>query len=162
MRNINLQPINEAVAEVKSDLEREIARYKNYIKEARKEAKVKIKEIETARPILADLDAAGVDMTVYRFGTTATIDLGFFPCSKAGNARLAAEVRRVRLAVGCKLAKTDRLEIADAGKKHVRYELRAENLDIRVTFVRKLARTAKCKIVTKTEKSSYTRLVCEA
>jgi hypothetical protein len=130
---------------------------RSYVKNLRENAKERVERARQTREALQKLEAAGV-VLAHCHTTYAYIELGFFPTTKGGNSRLAEAVRRVRLALGCKLD-MDGKEVNDAKKRLVTVTLRATNYpSVRVQFERKLPKGAKCRIVRC--RTSYTTLVC--
>lgn len=155
----NLRPINDIIAKIRAEAERDIVNNAKYLREA---AERKIARVETNRRALALLDGAGFDLDLpeWHSGSNYTLDLGFFPNTRAGHRALAEKVRAVRLALDCRLAPGGK-QVDDAKKGTVTFTLDPVDFPgIEVAYTRRLPRSAKCKIVR--ERRTVTTLVCEA
>lgn len=156
-RHIELRPINDIIVDIRRETEEEIQRS---TQSARQRAEDRIRAVELNRQAFALLDAAGFDLYLaeYLKGTSYTLDLGYFPQTKAGNKALVESLRKVRVTLGCRLENEGK-EIADCKKKHITYTLKPVDFpNIRVTFERRLPPGAKCRIVT--QRNTYRSLVC--
>lgn len=168
-RQVELRPINDIIARVKEEGETSL---KRCVERIRKETEDTIARIERNRQVLADLDAAGIELHLYEWmrGDSVSIDLGFFPSTKKGNRELASKLRAIRDILGCRLGEPAK-DLANARKRHVGFTYHPEAFPgIRVTFQRKLPPTPKrsltngkpqprCRIVT--QRSTYKTLVCD-
>jgi len=158
-RVIALKPINEIVAKLRERYDRDAAeaveRYKRYGDEA-------IAKVDNNRRAFAMLDAAGIDLQLYEWdnGVCATIDLGFFPSTRAGSRALADKLRTIRVALESKLGLPEK-GIVDDKRAHLRFTICPVDFpEIKIVYQRRLPKGAKCKIVT--TRSTYRSLVCEA
>jgi hypothetical protein len=144
---------DQLLVEANADIE-------NYIKRTREGVKERIKQIAETRQALALLDAANIDFRVpyYTKGAEAQITLGFFSNSKKSNRSLAKQLRDIRVALGCSLGDVDK-SIEDSDKRLLKYSMKAKDFNVRVTFIKKLPKAAKCKMVRQT--TSYVSLVCD-
>lgn len=158
-----LRPLSEVVAELERSLERQIAWW-------HEQTAKNIRLVETNRRAFAMLDCAGfaIDPPHWEAGSGPyTLALGYFPPTKRGNAKLAAQVRKLRLALDTPLgtpAQDASAKQPKTGRPRVEFTYSpAEFPGLRVTFERHLPRGGKCRIVRKrhTSTSTYTRMVCK-
>lgn len=153
-----IKPLSECIDTIKKGCEESI---ESSIKYHRDQCDEKIAKVERNRPIMALLDAAGFKIKTYYWdhGADFKVDLGFFPSSRAGSRELADQLRTIRLLIEEKLG-TPGKEIDDDKKGHVLFTLQPPAIPgMHITYSRRLAKGAKCKIVT--TRSTYRRLVCE-
>lgn len=153
--SLNLKPLAEVIAQEAKELEATL-------QFQREQSAKRIKAIENNRRAFAMLDASGFvldGLYPWNSGAYYNLKLGFFPHTRAGNKALAETVRKVRVALDCRLENKGQAATGD-GKRVV---IRLEPMDfpgITVSFERNLPKGAKCRIVRK--RSTYSTLVCEA
>ena len=146
-------PLSECAERIRRDA-RQSADYYLKLGEER------VAQMEGTRRAMMMLDASGFDLRVFEWSDCTSLDLplGFFPNTKRGNADLADTVRRVRLALDCRLTQ-DHRDVSSDGKRVVFTLKPVDFPGVRVTFERNLPSGAKCKIVRR--RSTYATLVCE-
>lgn len=150
-----LKPINEMVKNLRERCEQEInavrARYEKYISEA-----------EEYRRIIPMLDAEGVPMFIPQWDDVGApqINLGY-PKLKREKKKFVAALRAIRRVLECPLKKRGTY-IENSRRKTVKVTLEPEKYPgIQITYIQKLPKDAKCKIVRKRQRYTSTALVCE-
>ncbi len=153
----NLQPMEEAIAKIRKEEKEEAKRAVEYTKTRADE---KIAALELHRQAIINLDGANYTPKVpyYSAGEYATIDLGLFNHTKADNKRLAEELRKIQVVLGCRV-KNDGYQEDDAEQKTVVWTWKPVDFPgISIKFQRRLRKSDKCKYVK--EKRTSWNLVC--
>lgn len=151
----DLENINDAVARIRRQGEENAL---CYAQNARESAERDVQRAEAVRHALMLLVAEGIEPeTVYT--TSMRVELGYFKTTKGGKKALAHAVRKVRLALGCRLELYDK-SVEDAKKHILRWTLHPVDFPgVSIVFTTKLPASAKCRIV-KT-RSTYVSLQCD-
>ncbi len=156
---IYLRPLEEVVAELRTSMADRIV---NQIKYVTRDHEQRIERVTKNRDALVRLDEAGFEIRLgsWQDGSSYALELGFFPNTKAGNKALSEQLRKARMALGCRLEGLSK-SVANEKKRTVLMALSARDYPgISVTFERKLPTSAKCRLVK--EHSTYYSLVCDA
>jgi hypothetical protein len=149
-------PLEEAIADARREC---WVNLRAWARRAKEQLAEEIAQIESTRLACCLLQSAGVEVDSWgRRGFCATVALGEFRRTKRGNRLLAEAVRRVRLALGCRLEKSSE-EVEDGRRHLMKVTLKGKEFPgLRVTFLRKVAPGDRCKLVKKT--STYYSLEC--
>src|SRR2546423_13872935 len=138
--SIQLDDLNDIIRRIREQGERDA---EQWARSARDQAEQSVRAAEQTRLALLLLSGAGIEPTSIS-DTGLRIALGFFPSTAKGNRDLAVAVRQLREALGCRISVEDK-DVFDARKKQVRFTLRAADFPtLKITFLRRLPRGAKC------------------
>lgn len=158
---MNIKPISQLVAE--------FAEEKRLSLEAESKRTVtRIKRMERNRSLLADLDAIGISVFTYYndnledmevpLGSTGT--LSGKKAQAAEKAAFMTTLKKVRELVGGPLLKYEQ-RISNEKKKLIEVVLTNDSFPgVNFTYICKLSKNAKCKIVRTTYRNSHASLVC--
>jgi hypothetical protein len=158
-RSIELRPMQEIVDKIRQEAR---AQAESVAKGIVDEAEERIGRLESTRRGLAMLDCSGFDLQLreYQTGASIEVDLGFFPLTRGGNRRLAEQLRRVRIALDCRLAYHGK-DDGDPRRGTVRFHFRPVDFPgVTVRYERKIPKGSKCKWVTR--RSTYRTLICQS
>jgi hypothetical protein len=130
-------------------------------REAERNLEYRLKTMREVAETADKLRAAGFEVNVcLEYAYRVTLHLGDMSGKKAERDEVARKLNLVRRVFGARLVENEKEPYGD-GKKHlVKVFMQPHGNDkVRVSFVRKLPRGSKCRIVT--QKTSYRTVVCD-
>lgn len=143
----NLKTMQEVESRIKKEFDESLAAWKEHCENQRQSS---VKRASTIRQAVQLLHAADVEVPLdYLSDRSLHINLGFFGRNKAEVVRLGKALNGIRTALGVKFNPASLSNsIDDADKRTVKTTIRPDAFDgVSVTYTKKLARKAKCKIV---------------
>jgi hypothetical protein len=158
MRNIQIHPISEVIADVDRQTEEWIANHRHNAAEDKR-------RIELNYQAAALLDAAGFDLDLPSYASMkhVKVDLGQKPWTKRGKAEFCRRLNLIRRTLDCPLKPDGKCLASSRGRgRWLQVTLRpTEFPGVKVTYQEKLPKgpQVRCKIVRR--KYSYKELVCE-
>jgi hypothetical protein len=150
-RYINVKPLNETIDAIKANIQ-----FRRDLLD--RELADKIRDTELVRQAMAMLDGAGIPMHVSQYDDPHRLRINLGErLTKADNNRITQQLVTIRQLLGkMKLYGKD---LENAKRRLIGVELKCEDWPVTVTYLQRLPRNAKCKIVSRRQ-PRYSTLVC--